>query len=653
MSGASRRAPSASLLAGRRALDSLRNVAILKDWVWAEGPGVPEERWPLGAWALHCALRMDIASGGPIPPITEWYLLADPRYPLGEIKLYPAKSGGIEQTFQHQDYNFRGHADAAWRQGAPCLDTMVRVLGLHGGDEEPEDADERLVWHCRRASGWLDLASRGELAARGDWFELPAFPAASGDIQVVFSEGVESFSMWQSVSERVGLVDFSLSLRGKGLLVAREFRSLSGRSLLRPSWGRSIVATPINPRVGVWVRLDEVPTLSAWGAPYLWRELRRVWSQQRLSINQLLRPVAARLRDGRAHVALIGFPIPARVGGAPVLMHWQAVQLPVLTGPNRNLPRRGRWDASRRWPVPRDLAVPRGFRPGETAYWQRDMIDVLNGDNVVEWLKSENWHPDQISTRGRFSKPLRSSRVLLLGAGAVGSTVGEFLVRAGVYQVTVIDGDDFEVGNLVRHTLTLDDVGISKAAALARRLNLLSPHTQVDAIDSTFPPLSDEAQAKVQQCHIILNCTADREVLHHLEAFPWESPKLFACLSVGRGSTRLYSFTAHGSSFPRQAFDDMLAPWAAVPVPEPDDAGDEQDDGQSADELPWAGVGCWHPVFPARADDIALMASVGVKCLHGVVSRGKAEPALAVFEYQREAGAFSGVKQVELVVACV
>ncbi|MBF6596054.1 MAG: ThiF family adenylyltransferase [Thermaceae bacterium] len=280
------------------------------------------------------------------------------------------------------------------------------------------------------------------------------------------------------------------------------------------------------------------------------------------------------------------------------------------------------------------------------------MVKVLNGGTSVDWLISENWHADQISTRGRFSEPLRSSRVLLLGAGALGSAVGEMLVRSGVRQVTVMDGDHFEVGNLVRHNLMVNDVGDQKARALARHLNQLSPHAQVDSIDVNFPPLSEDDQARVRACDIVLNCTADREVLYHLETFEWDHPVLFVCLSVGRGATRLYFFTAYGSEFLGETLLEMLAPWASVPVPRAHDAVDEQGEQDQDDELPWAGVGCWHPVFPARADDIGMMASVAVKQFQDVIAKGTVEPRLSVFEQQREGGFFQGVKQVVLGVAC-
>jgi hypothetical protein len=63
-------------------------------------------------------------------------------------------------------------------------------------------------------------------------------------------------------------------------------------------------------------------------------------------------------------------------------------------------------------------------------------------------------------------------------------------------------------------------------------------------------------------------------------------------------------------------------------------------------QLPREGVGCWHPVFPARADDVWLLASAAVKCLESAVLLPQSEPQLMVFEQQiTERGELIGIKR--------
>jgi adenylyltransferase/sulfurtransferase len=66
---------------------------------------------------------------------------------------------------------------------------------------------------------------------------------------------------------------------------------------------------------------------------------------------------------------------------------------------------------------------------------------------------------------------LADKRVLLVGAGGLGSPVGALLARAGVGYLELLDDDQVELTNLHRQTLYApDDVGQSKAQRAALRL---------------------------------------------------------------------------------------------------------------------------------------------------------------------------------------
>lgn len=135
-----------NLRAGRRALDGMPGVAILRDWAWDASTET---------WVLWCRLTATLSTGDLVPPETDWYVLVDSAYPWGTITFYPAKERGLAQTFPHQNYNGAGPVGVPWRQGDPCLDTSVRTLGRHGYDSEPYGVHERLRWRFQRALDWL------------------------------------------------------------------------------------------------------------------------------------------------------------------------------------------------------------------------------------------------------------------------------------------------------------------------------------------------------------------------------------------------------------------------------------------------------------------------------------------------------------------
>lgn len=602
--------PPENLLAGRRALDGLVGVTLLEDYRWYDLPAG-------GAWVLRCRLSPEIKPEGPIPAATDWYVLVDPSYPWGPIRFYPAESGGIVQTFQHQNRNDSGDGSTPWRTGDLCLDSTVRTLGKSAYYPETYSAHERLAWRFERANSWLEAAARQELVRPGEPFELPQYLPTVGSIglTVVFKEGPETLETWANTADSAGLVDLRMRGKDNTILVVDCFKSLGGEVLLSSGWGHALTENNESPLLGAWIRLDETPVVESWKGPETWGELREACKGQGLSLDRLLRKVSGNLRDKNRHALLLGFPIPDRLGDEIHRMHWQALLLPVLS--------RGRQRVS-------------GFRANETGYRRRDRSEILIDTGPIDWLASENWHREDISSRGRLPETLASREILILGAGAVGSAIGELLTRSGVDRITIIDGDRLEVGNLVRHTLGLDEMHEQKAEALATRLNLASPHARVQSISGRFPPDSAADKEKIKRCGIVLDCTGNDAVLRQLELFPWEEEKLFLSASLGFAAKRLFCFVAAGTSFPTEEYRDKVGPWLR-----------NEEDLYDENELPREGAGCWHPVFPARIDDGWMMATATVKILESATSARPHNSFLTVFESYEQEGVFGGLRLAE------
>lgn len=605
---------SKELRAGRRALDGLPRVSILDDWTWDERSAM---------WVLRCRLTPAIVSTPFVPDVTDWYVVVGHDYPLGTIKFFPAKQGGLRHTFPHQNHNGDGGSQIAWRSGDICLDTTVSVLGRNGHDREPAGVHERLAWRFQRALDWLVAAAGDDLVACGEPFELPHFPETADwqDVgaspqdprEVVFTEGADTFRFWDALPVRIGPVD--LMPLGNGVLAATHFRLGVNRIALTPRWGQIIAKAEGRRMQGVWLRLHEVPILQPWAAPATWGELRAACCRQELDLDALLSPALERLRDGRRHVVLIGFPIPAIVGDPSGRIHWQALLLPVLAHGGSAHP---------------------GFRPGSAGYWRLDRKTVLEDDAPLNWLRSANWHADELATRGRLPASLTTHETLVLGVGALGSVISELLVRSGSHHLVLMDGDRVEAGNLVRHPLTLVDLNRDKAVALADRLNHTSPHAAVTSLSGCFPAQGDDDRAQVARCSLVLDCTAENATLQHLSQVNWDESILFASFSLNLGARRLYCYTAYGRTFPAAHFFEAIKPWieqdATVRVPV---------------ALPQAGIGCWHPVFPARADDIWLLAAAAVKHLESCAADPPVHPRLVVFEQYEERGTFGGIRRID------
>lgn len=84
---------------------------------------------------------------------------------------------------------------------------------------------------------------------------------------------------------------------------------------------------------------------------------------------------------------------------------------------------------------------------------------------------------------------LKAGRVLVVGAGGLGSPAALYLAAAGVGTLGLVDFDDVDESNLHRQVLySTSDVGGPKLAAAARRLRSANPHVEVVLHESPFAP---------------------------------------------------------------------------------------------------------------------------------------------------------------------
>lgn len=84
---------------------------------------------------------------------------------------------------------------------------------------------------------------------------------------------------------------------------------------------------------------------------------------------------------------------------------------------------------------------------------------------------------------------LQKAHVAVFGIGGVGGNAVEALVRSGVGELTLIDGDDVAESNLNRQIFaTLSTVGMPKTEAAAKRLRDISPDCKLNLIRSFVLP---------------------------------------------------------------------------------------------------------------------------------------------------------------------
>lgn len=79
---------------------------------------------------------------------------------------------------------------------------------------------------------------------------------------------------------------------------------------------------------------------------------------------------------------------------------------------------------------------------------------------------------------------LKNKKVLVVGLGGVGGAAAEMICRAGVGNLTIVDGDVVDVSNINRQLPALHStVGLKKAQVAAGRLLDINPELNLEVID--------------------------------------------------------------------------------------------------------------------------------------------------------------------------
>lgn len=173
--------------------------------------------------------------------------------------------------------------------------------------------------------------------------------------------------------------------------------------------------------------------------------------------------------------------------------------------------------------------------------------DGLRVDEVDRYSRNLNgW--SALSRDGRTASQLQQElgrgRVLMLGAGGLGSVASVALAMAGCHNITLLDFDTIELTNLNRQLYTTDEVGMVKVDALKRRLEAINPDVRVTVLPTRLNSPEHVLRIVEQVAPHIVVAAIDRPVI---AADRWISDACSAlgvpcvCNSVSAGTGMVWS----------------------------------------------------------------------------------------------------------------
>lgn len=168
-------------------------------------------------------------------------------------------------------------------------------------------------------------------------------------------------------------------------------------------------------------------------------------------------------------------------------------------------------------------------------------------------LRSMSFDDDEIERYARHlvlreiggpgQQKLKAARVLIVGAGGLGSPASLYLAAAGVGTLGLIDPDEVSLSNLQRQILypTLD-IGRPKVDAAVEHLSALNPH--VDVLPMPVALTEDNARQIVRRFDLVLDGTDDFAVRFVVNAACVQEGKPLVSGAIGRWTGQVGVFGA-------------------------------------------------------------------------------------------------------------
>ncbi len=136
---------------------------------------------------------------------------------------------------------------------------------------------------------------------------------------------------------------------------------------------------------------------------------------------------------------------------------------------------------------------------------------------------------------------LKDSRVLVVGAGGLGSPVLQYLAGAGVGTLGIVDADLLDPSNLHRQPLySLEDVGRRKTDLAAAALRRLNPSVLIETHPLRFD--ADNALDLVRRYDVVIDCSDNfrAKFLINDAAVLAQKPAVFASVYQYEGQLQVY-----------------------------------------------------------------------------------------------------------------
>ena len=138
-------------------------------------------------------------------------------------------------------------------------------------------------------------------------------------------------------------------------------------------------------------------------------------------------------------------------------------------------------------------------------------------------------------------KKILNSNVLIVGAGGLGCPIVDYLTRAGVGKIGIVDYDKVDASNIHRQSIyTLKDVGKYKVEVLKKKLIYINPDAKIKIYKNKLT--NKNAYEILNQFDIIVDGSDNFKTKFLLNQFANKLKKIFIVGAISRYDGHIFSF---------------------------------------------------------------------------------------------------------------
>jgi len=151
-------------------------------------------------------------------------------------------------------------------------------------------------------------------------------------------------------------------------------------------------------------------------------------------------------------------------------------------------------------------------------------------------MEDNNWlERTELLIKKNGLEKLQKSNILIVGMGGVGSFAAEFITRAGIGNLTIVDGDSIDITNINRQLIALNsNLGENKVEIMGKRITDINPNINLTLVNEFLQPESIENIIQNEKFDYVLDCIDSLSPkLSLIKASKKHKVKIISCMGAG------------------------------------------------------------------------------------------------------------------------